>query len=89
MTDKKPENWKVPVCEALIKPNLIAGVSREAFIINVTMCVVFVLSLKIYWMTIFFLIIHKVLVEICKKDSQAINIFMKRYIKQRNYYYEG
>ena len=89
MNDKKPENWKVPVCEALIKPNLIAGVSREAFIINVTVCVIFVLSLQIYWMMIFSLITHKILVEICKKDSQAIDIFMKRYIKQKNYYYEG
>ena len=89
MAEKIPENWNVPVCEALIKPILIAGVSREAFIMNITALTVFVLSLKMFVMIPFFLFLHIILVNICKKDSQIIDIFMKRYSKQQDYFYEG
>lgn len=89
MAEKLPEDWNVPVCEALMKPILIAGVSREAFILNVTLCVIFVLALKLYLMVILHLIIHLILVQVCKKDSQVIQIFLKRYIKQQDYFYEG
>ncbi|MFR4519443.1 MAG: VirB3 family type IV secretion system protein [Fusobacterium sp.] len=89
MAEKLPEDWNMPVCEALIKPILIAGVSREAFIMNITGLAVFVLSLKMLIMIPFFVIIHIILVNICKKDSQIINIFMKRYVKQQDYFYEG
>ena len=89
MTDKKPEDWDMPVCEALIKPILIAGVNREAFIMNITGLVIFVLSLKMFIMIPLFLVTHLALVKICKEDSQIITIFMKRYIKQEDYYYEG
>ena len=89
MTEKKPEDWEVPVCEALIKPILIAGVNREAFIMNITGLVIFVLSLKMFIMIPVFLVTHLALVRICKQDSQIITIFMKRYVKQETYYYEG
>ena len=89
MAEKLPENWNMPVCEALIKPILIAGVNREAFIINIAGVAIFVLTLKMLIMIPFFFIIHILLVRICKKDSQIINIFMKRYIKQQDYFYEG
>lgn len=89
MTQEERKELEFPVCEALVKPVLIAGVNREAFILNVTLCIIFVLALKLYVMSLFFLVIHLLLVKICKKDSQIINIFMKRYIKQKDYYYEG
>lgn len=89
MAEKLPDNWNVPVCEALMKPILIAGVSREAFILNVTICVIFVLALKLYLMAILHLIIHFILVQVCKKDPLVIKIFLKRYLKQQDYFYEG
>lgn len=89
MKEKLPDDWSVPVCEALIKPILIGGVSREAFIINITGLAIFILSLKMFIMIPFFIVTHIILVNICKKDSQIINIFMKRYVKQQDYFYEG
>lgn len=89
MAEKLPDNWNVPVCEALIRPILIAGVNREAFIMNITGLTIFTLALKMLIMIPFFLIIHIILVNICKKDSLIIDIFTKRYARQQDYFYEG
>ena len=61
MAEKLPEDWNMPVCEALIKPILIAGVSREAFIMNITGLVVLVLSLKMLHNDSSFVIIQIIL----------------------------
>lgn len=79
----------IPVCQGLIKPEMIAGVSKEAMIANVALGAIFALTLKLPYMLIFTLIIHFVLVAICKKDPLVLTIFLKKYIKQKDYYHEG
>lgn len=79
----------IPVCQGLIRPEMIAGVSKEAMIANVALGAIFALALKLPYMLIFTLIIHFVLVAICKKDPLVLTIFLKKYIKQKDYYHEG
>ncbi|MEI6856236.1 VirB3 family type IV secretion system protein [Psychrilyobacter sp.] len=79
----------IPICQGLIKPETIAGVSKEAFIINIMLGVTFVMVLEVPYMLMFTLIIHFILVAICKKDPLILTIFMKRYVKQKDYYHEG
>lgn len=80
---------EIPVCQGLIRPETIAGVSKEAFIINVMLGVSFVMVFSLPYMLIFTVIIHFLLVTTCKKDPLIITIFMKKYLKQKDYYHEG
>jgi type IV secretion system protein VirB3 len=79
----------VPVCQGLIKVETIAGVSKEAFIMNIMLGAIFIMVLDIPFMLFITLIIHLILVLICKKDPQIITIFIKKYIRQKDYYHEG
>ena len=83
------EELAVPVCQGLIKPLTIAGVSREAMILNVATAAIFVLSLRLYYLFWVFFITHYLLFRACKKDPEVINIFLKKYIRQLDYYGEG
>ncbi|MGL4567562.1 MAG: VirB3 family type IV secretion system protein [Fusobacteriaceae bacterium] len=80
---------RIPVCQGLIKPQTIMGVSREAFILNITLSGVFLLALKQPIFLILNVIIHLVLRGVCKKDPLSIKIFFKRYSKQKDYLNEG
>lgn len=80
---------EIPVCQGLIRPETIAGVSKEAFIINIMLGVSFVMVFSLPYMLIFTVIIHFLLVTTCKKDPLIITIFMKKYLKQKDYYHEG
>lgn len=86
--EKEIKGYKIPVCQALVKTPTILGISRDAFFINAGAATVFILSLRVYWMIIFFIITHILLGIICNKDPQIIEIFLKHYVKQKNYYYE-
>ena len=83
------EELKIPVCEGLIKPLTIAGISREAMILNVGFAASFVLAVRAWFMLPLFFFTHYLLYLACKKDPDVIKIFMKKYIKQKNYFYEG
>ena len=80
---------KIPVCQGLIKPLTIAGISREAMILNVGFAASFVLAVRAWFMLPLFFFTHYLLYLACKKDPDVIKIFMKKYIKQKNYFYEG
>lgn len=83
------EEFEVPICQGLIKPVTILGISREAMILNVTLATVFILPLKLYYTAPLFFVTHYLLFLVCKKDPDVINIFSKHYIKQKEYYFEG
>ncbi|MEX6493344.1 VirB3 family type IV secretion system protein [Fusobacterium animalis] len=83
------EELKIPVCQGLIKPLTIAGISREAMILNVGFAASFVLAVRAWFMLPLFFFTHYLLYLACKKDPDVIKIFMKKYIKQKNYFYEG
>ena len=50
---------------------------------------IFVLSLRLYYLFWVFFITHYLLFRACKKDPEVINIFLKKYIRQLDYYGEG
>ncbi len=83
------EDFSIPVCQGLIKPLTIMGVSREAMILNVAAGTCFVVAVRAYYMLPFFFLTHYLLYLVCKKDPLVIKIFLKKYIKQKNYFYEG
>ena len=83
------EELKIPVCQGLIKPLTIAGISREAMILNVGFAASFVLAVRAWFMLPLFFFTHYLLYLACKKDPDVIKIFMKKYIKQKNDFYEG
>ena len=83
------EELKIPVCQGLINPLTIAGISREAMILNVGFAASFVLAVRAWFMLPLFFFTHYLLYLACKKDPDVIKIFMKKYIKQKNYFYEG
>lgn len=83
------EELKLPVCQGLIKPLTIAGVSREAMILNVAAATSFVLAVRAWYMLPLFFFTHYLLYLACKKDPMVIKIFLKKYLKQKNYFYEG
>lgn len=83
------EGFYVPVCQGLIKPITIMGVSREAMILNGTLATVFIFSLKLWYMFPVFIVSHYLLYRACKKDPEVINIFQKKYIRQPDYFSEG
>ena len=83
------EELKIPVCQGLIKPLTIAGISREAMILNVGFAASFVLAVRAWFMLPLFFFTHYLLYLACKKDPDVIKIFMKKYVKQKNYFYEG
>lgn len=83
------EGFRVPVCQGLVKSLTILGVSREAMILNVASAAIFILVLRLYYLLWIFFITHYLLFRACKKDSEVINIFIKRYIRQKDYYEEG
>ncbi|MGL5349001.1 MAG: VirB3 family type IV secretion system protein [Cetobacterium sp.] len=80
---------RVPVCQGLIKSQTIMGVSREVFILNATLCGMFLLALKQPILIVINFIIHFILRGVCKKDPLSIKIFFKRYSKQKDYLNEG
>ena len=83
------EELAVPVCQGLVKPLTIAGVSREAMILNVSVGTGFVIAVRAWYMLPFFFLTHYLLYLACKKDPMVIKIFIKKYIRQKNYFYEG
>ena len=74
------EELKIPVCQGLIKPLTIAGISREAMILNVGFAASFVLAVRAWFMLPLFFFTHYLLYLACKKDPDVIKIFMKKYI---------
>ncbi|EFS20877.1 type IV secretory pathway, VirB3-like protein [Fusobacterium gonidiaformans 3-1-5R] len=83
------EDFRVPVCQGLIKPLTILGISREAMILNVALGASFVLAVRAVYMLPVFFVTHYLLYLVCKRDPLVINIFMKKYVKQKNYFYQG
>lgn len=83
------DGYKLKVCKALIVKQTIAGIDREAFIANAVLGYLFVIQYRQLYMLIIFLLIHNILYRICKRDPQAIKIFVGKYIYQREYFYEG
>ncbi|CAL7887289.1 type IV secretory pathway, VirB3-like protein [Fusobacterium necrophorum subsp. funduliforme ATCC 51357] len=83
------EDFRVPVCQGLIKPLTILGISREAMILNVALAASFVLAVRAVYMLPIFFFTHYLLYLVCKRDPLVISIFMKKYIKQKNYFYPG
>ena len=46
-------------------------------------------GLRLYYLFWVFFITHYLLFRACKKDPEVINIFLKKYIRQLDYYGEG
>ena len=46
--EEELDGFQVPVCQGLVKPITILGISREAMILNVATAAIFVLSLRLY-----------------------------------------
>ena len=86
---KKTENLKVPTCQTLLKPQTIMGISREAFILNAALGLFFVVIFEIFIMFLFSLILHFIIYFFTKKDPLVLTIFLKKYIKEKEYYHEG
>lgn len=86
---KKTENLKVPTCQTLLKPQTIMGISREAFILNVALGLCFVVIFESVIMLLFSLILHFIIYFFTKKDPLVLTIFLKKYIKEKEYYHEG
>lgn len=66
------EELAVPVCQGLIKPLTIAGVSREAMILNVGVGTAFVIAVRAWYMLPFFFLTHYLLYIACKKEFTFI-----------------
>ncbi|STO26880.1 Type IV secretory pathway, VirB3-like protein [Fusobacterium necrogenes] len=86
---KKTENLKVPTCQTLLKPQTIMGISREAFILNAALGLCFVVIFESVIMLLFSLILHFMIYFFTKKDPLVLTIFLKKYIKEKEYYHEG
>lgn len=86
---KKTESLKVPTCQTLLKPQTIMGISREAFILNVAFGLCFVVIFESVIMLLFSLILHFIIYFFTKKDPLVLTIFLKKYIKEKEYYHEG
>ena len=87
--EEELDGFQVPVCQGLVKPITILGISREAMILNVGVGTAFVIAVRAWYMLPFFFLTHYLLYIACKKDPMVIKIFIKKYIKQKNYFYEG
>ena len=74
------EELAVPVCQGLIKPLTIAGVSREAMILNVGVGTAFVIAVRAWSMLPFFFLTHYLLYIACKKRSNGYKNFYKKNI---------
>lgn len=48
--EEELDGFQVPVCQGLVKPITILGISREAMILNVATAAIFVLSLRLYYL---------------------------------------
>ncbi|AYZ74516.1 hypothetical protein EGX98_11045 [Fusobacterium necrophorum] len=77
------------VCKNLIKPETFNGVDIVGFVTNIMLGLFFTIVCKIYYLGIFFLIVHFVLRKICKKDGRIISIFLQSYVKEKKIYYKG
>lgn len=86
---KKTENLKVPTCQTLLKPQTIMGIGREAFILNAALGLCFVVIFESVIMLLFSLILHFIIYFFTKKDPLVLTIFLKKYIKEKEYYHEG
>lgn len=86
---KKTENLKVPTCHTLLKPDTIMGISREAFILNTALGLCFVVIFESVVMLLFSAILHFTIYFFTKKDPLILTIFLKKYVKEKDYYHEG
>lgn len=86
---KKTENLKVPTCQSLLKPQTIAGISREAFILNATLGLCLVIVSETIMVLIASIMLHFTIYFFTKKDPMVLTIFLKKYIKEKTYYHEG
>lgn len=86
---KKTENLKVPSCQTLLRPQTIMGISREAFILNAALGLCFVVIFESIIMLLFSLILHFIIYFFTRKDPLVLTIFLKKYIKEKEYYHEG
>lgn len=80
---------KLEVCTGLTKPVTIGGIPREFAIINGMFGLIFAISLANLWMASIFIFTHLIMMWISKKDKLILIIFFKKYMHQKNYYYEG
>lgn len=86
---KKTENLKVPTCKPLLKPDTLMGISREAFVLNGALGLCFIVIFESVVMLLFSLILHYLIYFFTKKDPLILTIFLKKYIKEKDYYHEG
>ncbi len=86
---KKTEKLKVPTCQTLLKPQTIMGISRDAFILNAALGLCFVVIFESIVMLLFSVILHFIIYFFTKKDPLVLTIFLKKYIKEEEYYHEG
>ena len=70
--EEELDGFQVPVCQGLVKPITILGISREAMILNVATAAIFVLSLRLYYLFWVFFITHYLLFRACKKGYKYI-----------------
>ncbi|MEG9320141.1 VirB3 family type IV secretion system protein [Fusobacterium varium] len=86
---KKTEKLKVPTCQTLLKSQTIMGISRDAFILNAALGLCFVVIFESIVMLLFSVILHFIIYFFTKKDPLVLTIFLKKYIKEEEYYHEG
>ncbi|MBK2126112.1 VirB3 family type IV secretion system protein [Fangia hongkongensis] len=75
----------IKIHNSLTTPMLTAGVPRQFFILNATLCAAIVLGMQSWYGIPIFIILHTAAVLMTKKDPQFFQV-MVRHVKQKNYY---
>ncbi|MGL5569270.1 MAG: VirB3 family type IV secretion system protein [Cetobacterium sp.] len=86
---KKTEHLRVPSCHQLFKSQTMCGISREAFILNSALGLMSVVIFETVLVLLVFVLIYFILYFSTKKDPIVLTIFLKKYIKQKDYYHEN
>ncbi|MFZ9035025.1 MAG: VirB3 family type IV secretion system protein [Francisellaceae bacterium] len=77
--------FAIKIHNSLTTPMLTAGVPRQFFILNATLCAAIVLGMQSWYGIPIFIILHTIAVMMTKKDPQFFQT-MVRHVKQKNYY---
>lgn len=70
-----------PVRKSLTTPILVMGTERSLLILNVVLCVAFILATRLSWLAFFgiilFLLIHALCLVVSKHDARAVAVFQR------------
>lgn len=82
MSEPLPDGYEVPVHLSLAEPILLAGVPRRFAILSMTVTLLIVLGLKLWWFGIpFGLVIHTTAMALTHRDPLWFDVF-RRHLRQ-------